>query len=368
VAWQSDASNKLTWEANTSYERNSRRVFAGHCAHMSGCGGTLRQGQCLRLGCACPYLDHERFWCVRILTILFDMLDHPKPEVAPRNGNWSQDRRLRFIDFRLQWDGKINRSDLRSFFGISVPQASKDISRYLALAPQNIEYDKRAKEYVAAPTFWAIYDTSTPQQYTAQLLGINQHVLPKEASLMGYEPPVASVPVPIRKLSSETLSALVRSIRMRSKLRIDYLSITREEASAREVSPHAFGFDGLRWHVRAYCHHREKFRDFVIGRISNIEGEKASEIDANADAEWERELEVVLAPYPKLSASAKMGVEADFGMVEGKVSVKCRQAMLYYFFRRLNLNDEGNPVITPPQIIVWNLEQLAPYIALPGQT
>ena len=233
------------------------------------------------------------------------MPHHPKPEVASRNGSWSQDRRLRFIDFRLQWDGKINRSDLRVFFGISVPQASMDISRYLTLAPQNIEYDKRAKEYIAASTFCAIYDTSTPQQYTAQLLGLNQHVLPKEASLMGYEPPVASVPVPIRKLSTETLSALVRSVRTGSKLRLDYLSITREEASTREISPHAFGFDGLRWHVRAYCHHREKFRDFVIGRISNIDGERASEINPNADAEWGRELDVVLAPYPKLNSSAK---------------------------------------------------------------
>ena len=185
---------------------------------------------------------------------------------------------------------------------------------------------------------------------------------------MGYEPPVASVPVPIRKLSTETLSALVRSVRTGSKLRLDYLSITREEASTREISPHAFGFDGLRWHVRAYCHHREKFRDFVIGRISNIDGERASEINPNADAEWGRELDVVLAPYPKLNSSAKKGVEADFGMVEGKVSVKCRQAMLYYFFRRLNLDDEGNPIFMPPQVIVWNLKQLTAYIAAPGQT
>ena len=55
-------------------------------------------------------------------------------------------------------------------------------------------------------------------------------------------------------------------------------------------------------------------------------------------------------------------------MVEGKVSVKCRQAMLYYFFRRLNLDDEGNPIFMPPQVIVWNLKQLTAYIAAPGQT
>ena len=36
-----------------------------------------------------------------------------------KTSNWSQDKRLEFIDFRLQWTGKINRSDLVDFFGIS---------------------------------------------------------------------------------------------------------------------------------------------------------------------------------------------------------------------------------------------------------
>ena len=34
-------------------------------------------------------------------------------------GNWSADTRLQFIEFRLYWEGKINRQDLIEQFRIS---------------------------------------------------------------------------------------------------------------------------------------------------------------------------------------------------------------------------------------------------------
>ena len=81
----------------------------------------------------------------------------PKPSPPPSKGGattraiskWGQDRRLEFIDVRLRWDGRINRSDLTTFFGISVPQASLDIARYVELAPDNAVYDRSARVYLA---------------------------------------------------------------------------------------------------------------------------------------------------------------------------------------------------------------------------
>ena len=45
--------------------------------------------------------------------------------------NWGVERRYEFIEFRLYWQGRINRSDLMEVFGISVQQASKDLSNYI---------------------------------------------------------------------------------------------------------------------------------------------------------------------------------------------------------------------------------------------
>lgn len=66
---------------------------------------------------------------------------------------WSIERRLEFIEFRLYWEGGINRADIVDQFGLSVPQASKDLTRYQELAPNKMAYDKSEKRYFAARGF-----------------------------------------------------------------------------------------------------------------------------------------------------------------------------------------------------------------------
>jgi len=60
------------------------------------------------------------------------------------------DRRLYFISDRIGKVGHINRSDICDAFGVSVPQASIDIGRWIKLHPGALEYDKSSKRYVRA--------------------------------------------------------------------------------------------------------------------------------------------------------------------------------------------------------------------------
>ncbi len=62
---------------------------------------------------------------------------------ATTDYRWGVERRLEFIEFRLFWEGGINRSDITAYFGVSVPQASKDLSEYQRIAPSNIRYDSK---------------------------------------------------------------------------------------------------------------------------------------------------------------------------------------------------------------------------------
>src|SRR5450631_1848410 len=87
-----------------------------------------------------------------------------------KGARWGQDRRLEFIDFRLQWDGRVNRSDLLDFFGISVPQTSLDFARYMELAPANMVYDRSEKAYLAAATFRPLFVSPDAQGYLSQVL------------------------------------------------------------------------------------------------------------------------------------------------------------------------------------------------------
>ena len=65
--------------------------------------------------------------------------------------------RLRFLDEQAFWEGRVNRADLMDRFGVSVPQATNDLSRYQELAPENLAYDKRAKAYLTTQTFVPVF-------------------------------------------------------------------------------------------------------------------------------------------------------------------------------------------------------------------
>src|SRR5688572_10784717 len=66
---------------------------------------------------------------------------------------WSIAQRLEFIEFRLVWEGRINRADVADRFGVTVQQASADLGLYEQLAPENLSYDRNAKTFVPAATF-----------------------------------------------------------------------------------------------------------------------------------------------------------------------------------------------------------------------
>jgi hypothetical protein len=79
----------------------------------------------------------------------------PTPQLT-KGLSWGLERRLQFIDFRLRWEGRLNRTDLVEHFGLSIPQVSLDIAKYAELAPGNLTYDRSSKTYVAGTEFAAV--------------------------------------------------------------------------------------------------------------------------------------------------------------------------------------------------------------------
>jgi predicted DNA-binding transcriptional regulator YafY len=160
---------------------------------------------------------------------------------------------------------------------------------------------------------------------------------------------------------------MLRAIASKGKLDISYQSIAREEEQVRSISPHAFGYDGIRWHVRAYCHLRGGFRDFVFGRILSAGALTASAIDSQDDHEWHTLVDLVLAPDESLTPKQRHGVEIDYGMTSGRVSISCRQAMLFYVLRTLNFEVDGTPRKGERQLVIANLAEIKTMLPKPGQ-
>lgn len=273
------------------------------------------------------------------------------------SAKWSQERRLEFIDYRLRWDGQLNRSDLMDVFGISVPQASLDISRYSELSPGNIRYDRSARVYLAGKNFAPIFSTGDPGRYLNDLLGLVSGLRSKDSSFLGWMPPVAVAPIPTRVVPGEVLVCLLRAIRGGLTVVADYQSMSRPAPSRRTLAPHAIAFDGFRWHVRAYCFARKEFRDFVLARLLAIELGAPSSVDAAADKQWTTNVRLVLVPHPQLSESRRRVVELDYGMVNGEAVLECRQALLFYLLKHLGFNQPQGGSVTK-QVSLKNEKEL----------
>ncbi|NML48040.1 WYL domain-containing protein [Ramlibacter sp. G-1-2-2] len=273
---------------------------------------------------------------------------------AEKSLRWSQDRRLEFLDFRLRWDGRINRSDLTSFFGISIPQATNDISKYLERAPGNASYDRSTRMYIALSSFKPLFPTNEPDRYLDELLARTTGVVPSELSFLGWTPSTVTVPTPARRLRPDTVIAVLTAIRRGVRLNVTYQSMSTPEPSIRMLSPHGVAFDGFRWHVRAYCHLRHEFRDFVLARILDVELVEVAGTAGKDDAAWHQVVNLVLAPNSRLPKASRRVIELDYGMENGEVILECRQAVLFYTLKRLGLLDSDTANLRGQQIVLRN--------------
>lgn len=61
--------------------------------------------------------------------------------------NWAAKQRQIFIRERLNETGQINRADIMQEFGISIAQASLDLSAFRDENPKAVTYDLKLKTY-----------------------------------------------------------------------------------------------------------------------------------------------------------------------------------------------------------------------------
>src|SRR5690606_18739943 len=78
---------------------------------------------------------------------------------------------------------------------------------------------------------------------------------------------LAAVQLPDRTVRPEIVREILRACRTQTSVKILYASMTNPVWSERVISPHTLVYTGFRWHVRAYCHKRGEFRDFILSRI-----------------------------------------------------------------------------------------------------
>ena len=273
-------------------------------------------------------------------------LKMPSLNVAStRPSRWGQERRLEFIEFRLLWEGRINRGQITDHFGVSIQQASTDLARYLALAPGNVEYDRRDKVYKSTPSFTPVLVTADAHSFLTQLQSVAVGTSLPTATFIGWKPPHDVLRIPTRRIRPQHLVIILRAIRDQLDIEVSYQSMREDAAVRRFITPHAIAFDAARWHVRAWCYRHNEFRDFTIARIQDIYNSRPSNIDPATDHAWQTQSTVVLRPRSELTASQRAAIESEFGMHNGELRATLRRAMIFYFIKELQLLPDQKPSV-----------------------
>lgn len=271
--------------------------------------------------------------------------------------NQAQKERLAHIDFRLYFLGTVGRNDLVRRFGIKEAAATRDLAQYRESAPDNIEYDSKAKLYRVAEGFQSLFKYEPERVLAALSKGIGDDIVSDQKPFIPCE-----TPSQLSKPDLNVLSVLTRAIYSKQVVEIQYRSLT-SGFTTREVVPFCLVDNGLRWHIRAFDRRRGRFTDFVVTRITEPALLPDSAIEdherQSADIQWNRIVELEIVAHPRLKY--KETIEMDYGMVDGILPLGVRAAVAGYLLRRWNIDCTARGTLEGAEYHLWLKNRKALY-------
>lgn len=252
-------------------------------------------------------------------------------------------KRMEELERSLYWQGSISRQELAFKLRMSNTQTTAIIKRYLEINPNMMALNPSSKKY-------EINDEAELAFYEPSLLDLSQHADEYNIKLQTVTPPSRRFPL-------EIVREITRAMANQQSIEITYYSTKDPDGLLRKVTPHSFISNGKRTHIRAWCHLRRSYRDFIVGRISSTGNFGLAGKDFSEDEAWNTLHIIQLVPNPKLDEASKKLVEMDFEMKDGVKEVKVKEALLYYYFEQYNLWPEhelSDP--TKQEVVLGNPE------------
>ena len=269
----------------------------------------------------------------------------------------AQRERLSHIDFKLRFLGAIGRNDLVTRFGIKGAAATRDITLYREQAPQNLEYDTKAKIYTRSNAYQPLFNYTSQQALAALAHGLGDDFLTTHKAHIACE-----TPTQLNRPQLDTLAALTRAIHQQKVVEIAYRSLSSGQTT-RRIAPFVLVDNGLRWHVRAFDRMRSRFADFVINRISDPELIYDSQIQESEqkdnDIQWNRIVELEIVPHPRLMHPET--IEHEYDMTNGTLHLNVRAAVAGYVLRRWNVDCSEDHSLDGPEYHLWLKNRQALY-------
>ncbi len=251
---------------------------------------------------------------------------------------WDQQMRFRLIEIIAQWEGRLTTNHLCDAFRIGRQQASRDINKYLNLTDrQQLILDRTIKGYRPADDFKPLFTQGTAHEYLTMLhQQYNQEETFEFFSWGEAQSTVLNVPE--RAVSPKIVRGLIAAARANLRVDIDYVSLSTPEIRGRIIAPHSLVYDGIRWHVRAYCEEKREFRDFVLSRFRNEPDLMDRSLNTREqDDDWNHQVMVTITPNPYLSNKQQRVVAEDYAMENRRLTIVTRKVLVHYYLRRMGV-------------------------------
>ncbi len=286
-----------------------------------------------------------------------------KVENKKLSHRWDLILRYRLIEIITLWEGRLITNHLQDAFGISRSQASKIINQYISeISTENLVYDKQLKGYIPTNSFNPKFTKGDISEYLNILntrSDLTAHFVNNEVTQANIE----VINPLLRSVNPEMVSPIIKACQQNQRIEIEYASLTSEK-DYRNIAPHTLVFNGYRWHVRAYCEKSRQYRDFVLSRITNIyDFVGVSDYSVQQDTAWNTPIIITLKPDSRLSTEQQQVIAGDYGMIENRLEVNTRGAMVQYVLQFLRVTTRAiDPDPKAQQVIIENLEDVEKWL------
>ncbi|HCU65485.1 MAG TPA: WYL domain-containing protein [Rheinheimera sp.] len=259
----------------------------------------------------------------------------------------TQKDRLEFIDFSLEFYGRVSRQWLSKCLQLATASCTRDIALYRQIASDNLEMRHHDKAFYRTEKFTALF-VHTPQKSLANLSRYFQQGL--TCSRASQNAPDFTFDNSLLYPDMHVTAAVNRAIVSRSVVEIEYECL-RAGSMGTEIVPFAI-FHGYRgWYVRAYDLSMSQFIDFSLSRMSSVaqSTRPVSVSDIPADTIWNTIVELSLEPHP--SAANRRAIELMYGMKNGGIALTVNAVIAAHILRRENVAINSGDVAPPERLL-----------------
>lgn len=275
---------------------------------------------------------------------------------------WEARKRLELIEFLLYWEQRVKAADIGGYFGVSDTQAFNDIETYRRLTLRvteggevvgNLEprvEGKRPGFVKATEDMVCRFIVPEFDHYARFFIEDAQTSWTPVEGFSLSRPQLKFITVPTldrRPVEAGSARAILRAIINRMDVEADYLSPAYGSPKTVRFSPTALGFDGFRWHVRAYRHDQatrrqdgSAYRDMVLERIGRARAVERTQIVPSDPGAKPCQVEVV--PNPSLPLHQQDNVAAQYPDMRDRVWAKTMpRSLVPYFLKRYQIEESS---------------------------